>query len=299
MRINSEISYFRPTACPLLWDATWIDPALRRMAETAAARAGLTVEEWLERAIQKTCCAAVVHAAEEATPIARSATGVLTRAKRDAAREPVRLPRIGAERRAAVGVPAQQSSAPRRRTPLAPIGAIAFPTRQMPQLLPPRNAWRRIPLYAAASMAVVLLLIAVIAASQPRLRLGANDQDARTNPSNRYAANLVVRTNRPPMLAMIAATVVTYFHHRAIAGAPAPTKVAAARPVSVAIATTAVAGATPALMSSEGAALVTTRRQPAPIMVPLPLRPLRERASSTAGRSSPQFASPPQVAPRP
>ncbi len=273
MTINSEISYFRPNPSPMLWDAAWIDPALRRMAETAAARSGLTIEEWLERAIRKTCCAAVVYVAEEATPTARSATGVLTRANRDAAREPVRLPRIEAARRAPAAVLAQQHSASRERTLVAPIGAIVARTRQMPQLSPPKNPWRRIPLYAAASMAVVLLLIVVIAASQPRLRLGANDQDARTKPSlaTRYGANLgaVWRSaNRSPMLAMIAPAVTTYFRDLAIASAPAPTKVAAEPPVSVAAAATPVACVTPAVMS-ETAALVATRPQPA-VMAPLP-----------------------------
>ncbi|HEY7991415.1 MAG TPA: tetratricopeptide repeat protein [Stellaceae bacterium] len=45
----------RANLTALRWDSAWIDPALRRMAEIAAQRAGLSVEAWMERAIRKAC----------------------------------------------------------------------------------------------------------------------------------------------------------------------------------------------------------------------------------------------------
>ena len=45
----------RANLTALRWDSAVIDPALRRMAEIAAQRAGLSVEAWMERAIRKAC----------------------------------------------------------------------------------------------------------------------------------------------------------------------------------------------------------------------------------------------------
>jgi hypothetical protein len=237
MTLNSEIIRFKAAPSPLLWDATWIDPALRRMAETAAARSGLTVEVWLERAIRKTCCASLAYdIADEATPKARSATGVLTRANRDAAREPVHPSMTAAERRAAAAARARQHSASQGGLPDAAGGAIVTRPRQLPRRFIPKQPWRSIPLYAAATMAVVLVLIAVIAASQPSLRLGARDPDTRPNSPlpTRHGANLGAAPGTTNALAaMITRAVETYLHHTAIDRTPAWIMVAAEPPVSV------------------------------------------------------------------
>jgi hypothetical protein len=39
------------------WDGIEIEPAVRRLAEHAAQAAGLSVEEWLERAVRRSCAA--------------------------------------------------------------------------------------------------------------------------------------------------------------------------------------------------------------------------------------------------
>jgi localization factor PodJL len=74
MSLNLEIddTTRRNSLSALRWDAAWIDPALRRMAETAAQRSGLAVEAWMERAIRRTCDmpAMVATAAALAEPIA-------------------------------------------------------------------------------------------------------------------------------------------------------------------------------------------------------------------------------------
>jgi localization factor PodJL len=77
MSLNLEIddTTRRNSLSALRWDAAWIDPALRRMAETAAQRSGLTVEAWMERSIRRTCDmpAMVAPAAALAEPIASPA----------------------------------------------------------------------------------------------------------------------------------------------------------------------------------------------------------------------------------
>jgi Sel1 repeat len=176
------------------------------------------------------------------------------------------------------------------RAPFAAVGAILARSRQAPLPVAPKQPWHSMPLYAAASVAAVLLLIAVIAASQPRFRLGADNPSLPT----RYGANLGAgpRTaNRPVMPATIAPAVRTFFHDPAIDRAPTPIAVAAQPPVSVAIATAPVACSTPAVVT-EAAALVTTHPQPvemaampaqssgALIVMPLPFAP--SRASSIA-----------------
>jgi TPR repeat protein len=71
----------------LRWDAAWIDPAIRRMAETAAQQAGLSVGDWTERAIRKACrMPGAPHlgpsaAAQPATPAARGFAAMLTGAQ--------------------------------------------------------------------------------------------------------------------------------------------------------------------------------------------------------------------------
>lgn len=294
MRLNSEISCLTPNPSALLWEATWIDPALRRMAETAAARSGLSVEAWLERAIRKTCCASLApDAADEATPKARSATGVLTRAQRDAAREPVRWPITAAARRGPAAVAARQHPTPVAGAPVAAAGAMVARRRRAPRPLAPKQSWRRVPLYAAASVVAVLVLIGVIAASQPRFRLGANNPSLPT----RYGADEGAgpRTaSRPMMPAMITPAVATYFRDPASAPAPAAIGIGAEPPVSVAIATAPVACSTPTVVA-EAAALVATRPQPvemvalpaqssgAPIVMPSPFAPSPASGIATPG----------------
>lgn len=51
------------------WQRLEIDPALRRLAEDAAATAGLSVEEWLERAIRRACPNAFAGAAAAIPPM--------------------------------------------------------------------------------------------------------------------------------------------------------------------------------------------------------------------------------------
>ena len=50
------------------WEGLEIDPATRRLAEAAAAAAGLSVEEWLERAIRQACPAAFGDASATILP---------------------------------------------------------------------------------------------------------------------------------------------------------------------------------------------------------------------------------------
>ncbi|MGH6989259.1 MAG: hypothetical protein ACREE3_05140, partial [Stellaceae bacterium] len=56
MSAASDMPPPRRTDLSLLrWDAAWIDPAVRRMAEAAARQADLPIEIWMERAIRSAC----------------------------------------------------------------------------------------------------------------------------------------------------------------------------------------------------------------------------------------------------
>lgn len=50
------------------WDGIEIEPSVRRLAERAADAAGLSVEEWLERAVRRTCAVGLPPAGGIATP---------------------------------------------------------------------------------------------------------------------------------------------------------------------------------------------------------------------------------------
>ncbi len=68
MSLSSDLNDPRRNLSALRWDAAWIDPALRRMAEAAAERAGIPVETWMERAIRKACNMPAVKYVAPAAP---------------------------------------------------------------------------------------------------------------------------------------------------------------------------------------------------------------------------------------
>jgi localization factor PodJL len=162
----------------LRWDAAWIDPAVRRMAEAAAQRAGLSVEAWVERAIRKAC--GMAEAPRYVAPIAAPApapapgnfSAALNNAKREAPRQPIE-PQL---RQATRPIAPQK-----QRPPVADDEPLALtqPLDDRP-LTPPRIARRTVPpmpqqpsrsmsVFWAAGVAAVLAIIAVMVVRDPAL----------------------------------------------------------------------------------------------------------------------------------
>src|SRR6185312_10753145 len=153
----------RANLTALRWDSAWIDPALRRMAETAAQRAGIPVEAWMERAIRKACgMPAPVRMATESQQTERQ------RAE----------PQFRAMARAAMTTQQARPSRDDGVEPLAltqladPPAARPAPT---PRLMPPPqqpHAARRssgLSVILAGSIAAVLAILAVMVVRDPTL----------------------------------------------------------------------------------------------------------------------------------
>jgi TPR repeat protein len=117
MSLNFEIddTTRRNSLSALRWDAAWIDPALRRMAETAAQRSGLAIESWMERSIRQACdmSAMVAPVARLAEPIVAPAESFLE--------SPFAIEREEARYADADGLPAATDSFPEAAAPAAPL----------------------------------------------------------------------------------------------------------------------------------------------------------------------------------
>ncbi|HEX4113651.1 MAG TPA: tetratricopeptide repeat protein [Stellaceae bacterium] len=167
MNITSEANEQRRTNfAALRWDAAWIDPAVRRMAETAARQSGLTVEAWMERAIRRVCgmpaALDLARAAEQPTaPAAKGFSAMLSGARAETKAEEAPAP--------APAEPRSETAAPRlfaetEREPMAFRERIDTPpnkTRRSRPAPPERGGSRVISMVGAAGIAAVLAIVAV------------------------------------------------------------------------------------------------------------------------------------------
>ena len=166
----------RANLTALRWDSAWIDPALRRMAETAAQRAGIPVEAWMERAIRKAC--GMPEAVRPAPrPVAPPAPVRMATESQQTERQRAE-PQFRAMARAAMTTQQARPSRDDGVEPLAltqlvdPPAARPAPTpRLMPPPQQPRAARRSsgLSVILAGSIAAVLAILAVMVVRDPTL----------------------------------------------------------------------------------------------------------------------------------
>lgn len=196
MTLSPDTNDPRRNLAALRWDAAWIDPALRRMAEAAAQRAGIGVESWIERAIRERCGMpeARYPAAEPAMPVPADFSAALDNAGRDAGRQ-----RQSPQFRALSGnTPRPEARRPAEDEPLALTELVDRVPDRLPRRPPtpqpqPQPQQRGMSVFWAAGIAAVLAFIAVMAVRDPSLLEGrfltADNQADRVAPPATFADN--------------------------------------------------------------------------------------------------------------
>jgi TPR repeat protein len=170
----------RQSFAALRWDAAWIDPAIRRMAEAAAGQSGLSIEAWLERAIRKACDmppAAQPAEKRAASSVARNFSALLNGARKEAAHQPAdQPPNASLVREPEPGLEPSPYIEPELE-PLALTRPVDSPrSRQVhaaPSPVGPVRG-RAVTLVWAAGIAAVLAIVSVAALRDPDL-MGRGD----------------------------------------------------------------------------------------------------------------------------